>query len=548
MVSVNQVIDVATAERVAKEFGWEVQDVGFQEAEFLEAPAEAASDETRLRRPPVVTVMGHVDHGKTSLLDALRKSNVVAGEAGGITQHIGAYQVHVGEQTLTFIDTPGHAAFTAMRARGAQATDVVILVVAASEGIMPQTVEAIDHARAAGVPIVVAVNKCDLPDANPRMVRQRLMEHGLVPEEFGGEVLCVDVSAVKGTGLDTLLETVSLQAEILDLRADPSIRAKGVVLEAELDKGRGPLATVLVQEGTLRRGDVVVVGKQHGRVRSLVDEHGDMQEQAGPSTPVRVIGLSGVPAAGDLFHVVESERVARQIVGHREEETRQRPEAPRLRLSLEELFGQADGGPKELNVVLKGDAQGSVEAVREALLKLPSDKVKLSVLHAAVGGITEGDVQLAQASRAVVVGFHVRPDGAARRAAENAGVDLRVYQVIYELLDELRAAMAGLLPPSVKEKLLGRAEVRRTFNVPRVGTVAGCYVLEGLIRRNAGARLVRDGIQVHQGRFASLKRFKDDVREVQTGFECGIGIDGYNDVKIGDVIEAFEHEEIPAEL
>jgi translation initiation factor IF-2 len=340
---------------------------------------------------------------------------------------------------------------------------------------------------------------------------------------------------------------VSLQAEILDLRADPAIRAKGVVLEAELDKGRGPLATVLVQEGTLKRGDVVVVGKQHGRVRSLVDENGDLLEEAGPSTPVRVIGLSGVPSAGDLFHVVESERVARQIVGHREEEQRQRPEAPRLKLSLEELF-QADGGLKELNVVLKGDAQGSVEAVREAMFKLPSDKVKLNVLHAAVGGITEGDVQLAQASRAVVVGFHVRPDGAARRAAENAGVDIRVYQVIYELLDELRAAMAGLLPPSVKEKLVGRAEVRRTFNVPRVGTVAGCYVLEGAIRRNAGARLVRDGVQVHQGRFASLKRFKDDVREVQSGFECGIGIDGYNDIKIGDVIEAFEHEEIPAEL
>jgi translation initiation factor IF-2 len=547
MVSVNQTIDVETASRVARDYGFEVQDASFQEAELL-GPAEAAEG-TGVPRPPVVTVMGHVDHGKTSLLDALRETDVVAGEAGGITQHIGAYQVRVADSVLTFIDTPGHAAFTAMRARGAQATDIVVLVVAASEGIMPQTVEAIDHARAAGVPIVVAVNKCDLPEANPRLVRQRLMEHGLVTEEFGGEVLAVDVSATKRSGLSQLLEAIGLQAELLELRADPGQRASGVVLEAQLDRGRGPVATVLVQNGTLHRGDIVVVGTHAGRVRQMLTERGDALEEAGPSTPVQVVGLSGVPSAGDAVHAVESERVAKQIVEHRVDEQRKAPAAPRPRLTLEELFGRsAEDGPKQLNLVIKTDTDGSAEALREALLQLPSDKVKLDVIHAAVGAISENDVQLAHASRAIVVGFHVRPDSAGRKAAEQLGVDVRVYQIIYEVIDEVRAAMAGLLAPTVKEVFLGRAEVRKTFSVPRVGTVAGCYVTEGSLRRGASARLLRDGVQVFQGRFASLKRFKDDVREVQQGFECGIGLEGFNDVKVGDVIEGFQLEEKPAEL
>jgi translation initiation factor IF-2 len=546
MVSLHQTIDAEVAARVAQNYGFEVQDVRFQEAEFLEG--EAAGAEGLVPRPPVVTVMGHVDHGKTSLLDAIREANVVAGEAGGITQHIGAYQVHRGDATITFIDTPGHAAFTAMRARGAQATDLVVLVVAASEGIMPQTVEAIDHARAAGVPIVVAVNKVDLPDANPRIVRQRLMEHGLVTEEFGGEVLAVDVSATKRSGLEQLLEALALQAELLELKADPARRAQGVVLEAQLDRGRGPVATVLVQNGTLRRGDIVVVGTHYGRVRIMQNDRGETVAEAGPSTPVQVVGLSGVPSAGDAVHAVENERVAKQIVENREDQARKAPGAGRPRLTLEDLFGRAEDGPKELAVVIKADTDGSAEALRDALQQLPSDKVKLNVIHAAVGAVSESDVQLAHASRAIVVGFHVRPDSAGRKAAEQLGVDVRIYQIIYELLDEVRAAMAGLLAPTVKEVFLGRAEVRKTFNVPRIGTVAGCQVADGLLRRSASARLVRDGVQVWQGRFASLKRFKDDVREVQQGFECGIGLDGFNDVKVGDVIEAFALEETPAEL
>ncbi|HVH06403.1 MAG TPA: translation initiation factor IF-2 [Myxococcota bacterium] len=547
MVSVNSTIDVETATRVARDYGFEVQDDSFQESEFLGAPE--AADEGLDPRPPIVTVMGHVDHGKTSLLDAIREADVVAGEAGGITQHIGAYQAKVGESVITFIDTPGHAAFTAMRARGAQATDIVVLVVAATEGTMPQTVEAIDHARAAGVPIVVAINKVDLPDANPRLVRQRLMENGLVTEEFGGEVLAIDVSATKRTGLSQLLEAIGLQAELLELRADPKRRASGVVLEAQLDRGRGPVATVLVQNGTLRRGDTIVVGTTTGRVRQMLTERGDTLNEAGPSTPVQVIGLAGVPSAGDAMHAVENDRAAKQIIEHRLDEQRKAPTAIRPRLTLEELFRKdSDDGPKQLNVVIKADTDGSAEALRESLLQLPSDKVKLDVIHAAVGAINESDVQLAHASGAIVIGFHVRPDAAGRKASEQLGVDVRVYQIIYEVVDEVRAAMAGLLAPTVREVFLGRAEVRKTFTVPRIGTVAGSYVTEGLIRRNATGRLLRDGVQVFQGKFASLKRFKDDVREVQQSFECGIGLEGFNDVKVGDVIEAFALEEKPAEL
>jgi translation initiation factor IF-2 len=549
MVSIHQTIDVETASRVAKEFGFEVQDVGFQEQAFLETSVTEAEGQLA-SRPVVVTVMGHVDHGKTSLLDAIRQTNVVADEAGGITQHIGAYQVTANGHTITFIDTPGHAAFTAMRARGAQVTDLVILVVAASEGIMPQTVEAIAHAKAAQVPIVVAVNKCDLPDANPRMTRQRLMEHNIVVEDFGGEVLAVDVSATKRTNLDKLLEAVVLQAELIEPQADPTRRARGAVLEAELDRGRGPVATVLVQEGTLRRGDVIVVGKHWGRVRMMTNDRGDAVDEAPPSMPVRVVGLSGVPDAGDAMHGVESERVAKDIVSNREAKEREQTAAPtRPRVSLEQLFASADGdGPKELRAIVKADVQGSAEALRESLGKLSTEKVKVNVLHTSVGAITESDVQLAQASGAVIVGFHVRPDANARKLAESSGVDVRVYQIIYEALDEVRAAMAGLLPPTLKEVVLGQAEVRRTFTIPKAGTVAGCYVTDGLIRRSARSRLVRDGVQIFDGKFASLKRFKDDVREVQGGFECGIGIEGFNDVKIGDVIEAYEIQEQPAQL
>jgi translation initiation factor IF-2 len=548
MVSINQAVDVETASKVAGSLGYEVQDVGFREEQYLEAP-EAGESKHLEPRPPIITVMGHVDHGKTSLLDALRRTDVVAGEAGGITQHIGAYQVSVGDKALTFIDTPGHEAFTAMRARGAQVTDIVILVVAATEGIMPQTVEAIDHARAAGVPIVVAVNKIDLPGANPQQTRQRLLEHQLVPEEFGGDTICVDVSAKQGTGLDKLLEMVSLQAELLELKADPTLRASGVVVEARLDKGRGPTATVLVREGTLRRGDYVVVGTVWGRVRAMEDENSRRMKEAGPSTPVQVIGLGGVPEAGQTLHAVESERVAKEIVDHRLAQQRARPVEEPPKITLDDFFAQVEGGGvRELPVLIKADVSGSVEALRDALLKLSTDSIKVNVIHTGVGAITETDVMLAKASGAIIIGFHVRPDPAGRRAAEGQGVDVRIYRVIYEATDDVRKAMVGLLPPTVSETFVGRAEVRRTFAVPRVGTIAGCQVAEGLIRRGALCRLVRDGVQVYEGRVASLKRFKDDVREVATGFECGIGLDGYNDLKIGDVIEVFALEEQPATL
>jgi translation initiation factor IF-2 len=550
MASVNQQLDLETAGRVAAHYGFEVQDVGFQEAQVLGAtPPTEEEQAARTPRPPIVTVMGHVDHGKTSLLDALREANVVAGEAGGITQHIGAYQVQKGERRITFIDTPGHEAFTMMRARGAKVTDIVVLVVAATEGIMPQTIEAIEHAKAAGVPIVVAVNKCDLPDANPQLVRQRLMEHGLVPEDFGGDTICVNVSATKHTGLDQLLEMLALQSDVLELRADPERRARGIVLESRLDKGRGPVATLLVQDGTLHQGDAIVVGTAFGRVRAMENERGQRVEAAGPSTPVQVIGLSDVPEAGAPLYAVENERAAREVAEHRAGEEKARPVAAQRRVSLEELFARGDdSGPKELRVVLKADVHGSLEAVRDALTKQSTDEVKVNVILAGVGAISESDVMLAKASDAIVVGFHVRPDSAARRAAEGQGVDIRSYQIIYEVTDEVRKAMAGLLPPKIEEKVLGRVEVRKTFSVPRVGTVAGCYVTEGMVKRTARARLLRDGVQIWEGTLASLKRFKDDAREVQAGYECGIGLEGYNDVKIGDVIEPYEVVETPAEL
>jgi translation initiation factor IF-2 len=547
MVSINQEIDLETAKGVAAEFNYEVEDVGFREEQYLEDSSAAAG--TTQARPPVITVMGHVDHGKTTLLDALRKTNVAEGEAGGITQHIGAYQVEVGGKRLTFIDTPGHAAFTDMRARGAQVTDIVIIVIAATEGIMPQTIEAIEHSKAAGVSIVVAVNKCDLPGANPQAARQRLMEHGLVPEEFGGDTICVDVSAKQKTGLEKLLEMVNLQAEVLELEADAKRRAVGIVLESQLDTGRGPVATVLIKQGTLKAGETFVVGTCMGRVRALEDEHGKRIKSAGPSTPVRVIGLSGVPEAGQPLNVVESERAAKEIIENRVNEQRRRPEAPRPSFTLDEFFERMEGGGiKELPIVIKGDVHGSVEALRDALLKLSTDSVKVNVILSGVGAITKDDVMLSKASGAIILGFHVRPDPPGRKAAEEHGVDIRVYKVIYEIIDEVKQAMAGLLPPTVTEKMGGRAEVRELFMVPKVGKIAGSMVAEGAIRRGATCRLVRDGVQIYEGKIGSLRRFKDDAREVNSGFECGIGIEGYNDIKVGDVIETFTLEEKPATL
>ncbi|MFV1977853.1 MAG: translation initiation factor IF-2 [Myxococcota bacterium] len=547
MVSINHEIDLETAKSVSAEFGYEVEDVGFREEKYLEDSSAAEGGEEA--RPPVITVMGHVDHGKTTLLDALRETNVVDGEAGGITQHVGAYQVEVAGKRLTFIDTPGHAAFTEMRARGAQVTDIVVIVIAATEGIMPQTVEAIEHSKAAGVSIVVAVNKCDLPGANSQAARQRLMEHGLIPEEFGGDIICVDISAKQKTGLDKLLEMVNLQAELLELKADSNRRAVGVVLESQLDKGRGPVATVLVQQGTLRPGDTLVIGSCTGRVRAIEDENGDRVKSAGPSAPVRVIGLSGVPEAGQVLSVVESERAAKEIVENRINERRGRPVASKPSFTLDEFFERMEGGGiKELPVVIKGDVHGSVEALRDALLKLSTDSVKLNVILSGVGAITKDDVMLAKASNAIILGFHVRPDPPGRNAAEEQGVDIRAYKIIYEIIDDVKKAMAGLLPPTVTETMGGRAEVREIFTVPKVGRIGGSMVSDGTIRRGATCRLIRDGVQIYEGKVGSLRRFKDDAREVNSGFECGIGVEGYNDIKVGDVIETFTLEEKPATL
>ncbi len=547
MVSINQEIDFETATSVSAEFDYEIEDVGFREEKYLED--SSAVEDGLEPRPPVITIMGHVDHGKTTLLDALRETNVVEEEAGGITQHIGAYQVEVGGRELTFIDTPGHAAFTEMRARGAQVTDIVIIVIAATEGIMPQTVEAIEHSKAAGVSIIVAINKCDLPGANPQAARQRLMEHGLIPEEFGGDIICVDISAKQKTGLDKLLEMVNLQAELLELKADSKRRAVGVVLESQLDKGRGPVATVLVQQGTLKPGDTLVVGTCMGRVRAIEDQNGNRVKSAGPSMPGRVIGLSSVPEAGQTLNVVENERVAKEIIENRINEQRRRPAAPMPSFTLDEFYERMEGGGvKELTVVIKGDVHGSVEALRDALLKLSTDSVKLNVILSSVGAISKDDVMLAKASNAIILGFHVRPDPPGRNAAEEQSVDIRVYKVIYEVIDDVKKAMAGLLSPIITETMGGRAEVREVFTVPKMGKIAGSMVAEGTIRRGAVCRLVRDGVQIYEGKVGSLKRFKDDAREVNSGFECGIGIEGYNDIKVGDVIETFTLEEKPATL
>ena len=520
-------------------------------ARFFEHDEEEEEDEADLRpRPPVVTVMGHVDHGKTLLLDRIRSSDVAAGEAGGITQHIGAYQVRWHDRLLTFIDTPGHEAFTAMRARGAQVTDIVVLVVAADDGVMPQTVEAIDHARAAGVPIVVAVNKIDRPDANPDRVLQQLAERGLVPEAWGGDTITVMVSALQGTGIDELLEQLALVADVEELRASPEGRARGTVLEAKLEAGRGPVATVIVQRGTLRVGDAVVAGAAWGRVKALVDDRGDQVKEALPSTPVQVLGFSEPPHAGDELRVAQDLSTARTLGEARAQRFRLSGHLPApsaaVGAKLEDLFEQIQRGETAtLNLVLKADVQGSLEAVTESLRRLEREDVKLAFVHRGVGGITENDVQLARASNATIIGFNVRPDRRARELAEASDVEIRTYEIIYKLLEDIEAAMLGMLAPEVEEVVTGEAEVRQVFRIPRVGAVAGCYVREGVITRGSKVRFLRDGVVIWKGSISSLRRFKEDVREVQAGFECGIGLSDYQDLKEGDVIETFEEREIP---
>ncbi len=545
MASASQIIDYDTASLVAEELGAKVSKevvITIEEQLFNDHQDEESELETR---PPVVVVMGHVDHGKTSLLDAIRNTNVTAGEAGGITQHIGAYSIHVNDHDITFLDTPGHAAFTAMRARGAQVTDVAIIVVAADDGIMPQTVEAINHAKAANVPIIVAVNKMDKPTANYDRVLQNLTEHELVPEEWGGDIICVPVSAVKHEGIDQLLEMVLLVSEVADLKANPNREAKGTVIEAKLDKGRGPVASVLINNGTLHTGDVLVAGASVGRVRVMTNDKGMRIKEAGPSTPVEIIGLSDVPAAGDIFEVVKDEKMARELVEKRKFEQKQETFQDRAKVSLDELFSQIQTGDvKTLNLIVKADVQGSVEAVRSSLLKLSNDEVKVKVIHNAVGAITESDVMLAHASNAIIIGFNVRPDANVRAQAEKDKVDIRLYRIIYDCLEEMEAALKGMLAPKFTENVLGHAEVRQTFRVSGVGTICGCYVKDGKIVRSASVRLVRDGIVIYEGKIDSLKRFKDDAKEVAEGFECGIGLEKYNDIKEGDVIEAYLMEEV----
>lgn len=553
MVTINHPLDFETAALLANDFNYEVENVAFDEETVLEHASsragEADSSEDLLARPPVVTIMGHVDHGKTSLLDAIRATNVTEGEAGGITQHIGAYDVELGGKKVAFLDTPGHEAFTAMRARGAKSTDIVVLVVAADDGVMPQTKEAINHAKAAEVPILVAINKIDKPDANPDRVKQELTEFGMLPEEWGGETIYVEVSAKQRTNIDQLLEMILLQAEVMDLKANPNKRAKGVIVEARLDRGRGPVATVLVQEGTLRIGDPIVTGVHFGRVRTMVDDRGGRVEAAGPSCPVEVTGLSGVPEAGDSFHSVEDEKTAKEVAQHRAQKVREAELAKSSKISLEQLYARIkEGDVKELKIIIKGDVQGSVEAVKDSLLKLSTDACRLIVIHTGVGGIIESDITLASASDAIVLGFNVRPEPKAASMAESEGVDIRLYNIIYDAVADIRDAMEGLLAPTLREKYLGRAEIRDTFVVSKVGTIAGCYVVDGKIVRGASVRLVRDNVVVWEGRMSSLKRFKDDVREVANNYECGIGLENYNDVKIGDVIEAFEIESIKTSL
>ena len=544
MATVNQEVDFDTAFLVAEEFHAKVEHevVVTIEERIID---DSEDDDSNLQpRDPVVVVMGHVDHGKTSILDAIRKTKVTAGEAGGITQHIGAYRVNVGGQSITFLDTPGHAAFTSMRARGAQVTDIAILVVAADDGIMPQTVEAINHAKAAGVSIIVAINKMDKPTANPDRVMQQLTEYELVPEEWGGDVICVPVSALTGEGIDKLLETVLLVAEMKELKANPDRAAKGTVVEARLDKGRGPIATVLVQNGTLHTGDILVAGTAVGRVRAMVDDNGRKIQSAGPSVPVEIMGLDEVPSAGDIVNAVTDERLARELVEQRKTAAKEEQFSQYQKVTLDNLFEQMQQGEmKELDIIVKADVQGSVEAVRQSLEKLSNDEVRVRVIHGAVGAVSENDVMLAAASNAIIVGFNVRPEPLAQDAAERSGVEMRMYRVIYDCIEDVETAMKGMLAPKTREVLHGRAEVRQVYRITGVGLVAGCYVLDGKVYRNDLLRIVRDGIIIGDDKMISLKRFKDDQREVAQGYECGIGLEKFTDIKVGDIYETYIIEE-----
>ncbi|WP_371055327.1 MULTISPECIES: translation initiation factor IF-2 [unclassified Rhodosalinus] len=550
MVTQNQVIDADTAELIIEEFGHKVVRVSDADVEDVIKEVEDKSADLK-PRPPVITVMGHVDHGKTSLLDAIREAKVVSGEAGGITQHIGAYQVEAPNgDALTFLDTPGHAAFTSMRSRGAHVTDIVVLVVAADDAVMPQTIEAINHAKAAKVPMIVAINKCDKPEANPDKVRTDLLQHEVIVEKLSGDVQDVEVSAITGKGLGTLLEAIALQAEILELQANPDRAAEGAVIEAQLDVGRGPVATVLVQKGTLRQGDIFVVGEQWGKVRALVNDKGERVKEAGPSVPVEVLGINGTPEAGDVLNVVEAEAQAREIAEYRQEKAKEKRAAAGAATSLEQLLAKAkeDENVTELPVIVKADVQGSAEAIVQALEKVGNEEVRVRVLHSGVGAITETDVGLAEASGAPVIGFNVRANAPARNSANQKGVEIRYYSVIYDLVDDVKAAASGLLSAEVRENFIGYAEIRQVFKVSGVGKVAGCLVTEGVARRSAGVRLLRDDVVIHEGTLKTLKRFKDEVPEVQSGQECGMAFEKYEDIREGDVIEIFERTEVERKL
>ncbi|WP_069649564.1 translation initiation factor IF-2 [Caloranaerobacter ferrireducens] len=547
MAAINQEIDFDTASIVAAEYGYEVKSIQTEEDNKSEEDLLDFEDdpETLQPRPPIVTVMGHVDHGKTSLLDAIRKTNITAKEAGGITQHIGASTITINDKKIVFLDTPGHEAFTSMRARGAQVTDIAVLVVAADDGVMPQTVEAINHAKAANVPIIVAINKIDKYEANPERVKQELAEYGLLPEEWGGDTIFVPVSALKKQGIDELLEMILLVAEMQELKANPNRKAMGTIIEAKLDKGRGPVATVIVQKGTLNVGDAVVAGIAHGRIRAMIDDKGRRIKKASPSMPVEILGLSEVPDAGEHLYVVENDKKAREIAENRKEKLRTEQLKATQKISLDALFEQIKKGEvKDLNIIIKADVKGSIEAVKQALEKLSTEEVKVKTIHSGVGAITESDIMLASASNAIIVGFNVRPTTPAMDLAKREKVDVRTYRIIYNAIEDIEAAIKGMLEPEYKEVILGRAQVRATFKIPNVGVVAGIYVQQGKITRNSKIRLLRDNIVIHEGTISSLKRFKDDVREILTGYEGGLGIENYNDIKEGDVIEAYTLEEV----
>ncbi len=550
MSTINEPIGLDEAALIAEDFDVKAEMISEKTEEEILMQTGEEDPEAQLPRPPVITIMGHVDHGKTSLLDAIRETKVTEGEAGGITQHIGAYMVSVGDKKITFLDTPGHEAFTAMRARGANVTDIVVLVVAADDGVMPQTIEAINHAKSAKVPIIVAINKIDKPGANPERVKQALSEYELIPEEWGGETIFMAVSAKEKTGLDPLLEMILLQSDVLELKANPDKPMTGVIIEAKIERGRGPVATVLVQEGTLKVGSAFVTGSHYGKVRSMINDKGKRVKEATPSMPVEVIGLDGVPLAGDTFIAVSDDRVAKEVAGNRTQNKRDAKLAQVNRVTLDDLYQEIqDGSAQELNVIIKSDVQGSSEALKDALQKLSTDTVKLQVIHFSVGSVTESDILLAAASKAIIIGFNIRPESKARELAEKEKVDIRLYSIIYEVIADVRLAMEGLLEPTLKERVLGRIEVREIFSVPKQGTIAGAYVTEGMVSRTcSGIRVIRDNAVVFEGKVSSLRRFKDDVKEVQTGYECGIGIENFNDIQVGDVFEPYIFDKIPAKL